>query len=116
MVPHLARIDKALTDALRTGSGRLILTVPPRHGKSELTSKYFPAWHVGHFPNKRVMLCGYGDKFATSWGRKVRDIVEEHGGPLFGLSVASGSSAADEWGVQGHDGGMLTAGVGGSIT
>jgi predicted phage terminase large subunit-like protein len=116
MVKHLAKIDRALTEALRLGNGRLILTVPPRHGKSELTSKYFPAWFLGHYPHKRVILASYEASFAAEWGRKARDILEEHGANLFGVNVSRKSSAADRWGIEGHDGGMMTAGVGGPIT
>jgi hypothetical protein len=58
--------------------------MPPRHGKSELDSRYFPAWFLGLFPDRRVILASYEASFAASWGRKARDVLEEHGAGLFG--------------------------------
>lgn len=115
MARHLAVIDRELTDAIAKGNGRLILSVPPRHGKSELVSKYLPAWFLGTFPNQRIILSSYEAEFATSWGRKARSLLSEHGG-LFGVKVSKDSAAANRWDVDGHDGGMITAGVGGAIT
>lgn len=90
--------------------------MPPRHGKSELTSKYLPAWYLGTFPMNRVILTSYEASFAAQWGRKARNLLEEHGNRVFGLTVAESPSAADHWDVAGCDGGMQTAGAGGPIT
>jgi predicted phage terminase large subunit-like protein len=95
---------------------RLLLTMPPRHGKSEFASKYFPAWFLGTQAHKRVILASYEADFASSWGRKVRDLLSEHGPECFGISIRSDSSAADRWEIDKHGGGMQTAGVGGPIT
>ncbi len=95
---------------------RLIVTEPPRHGKSELISRYFPAWYLGHNPDERVILTSYEADFASSWGRKARDLVEEYGAELFGVRVRQDSSAANRWDIEGHSGGMVTAGAGGPIT
>lgn len=91
--------------------------MPPRHGKSEINSKYFPAWYLGLFPDRRVILASYEAAFAASWGRKARDVLEEHGASLFeGLAVRQDSRASDWWEIAGRDGGMVTAGAGGAIT
>lgn len=91
--------------------------MPPRHGKSELDSKYFPAWYLGLFPDNRVILSSYEASFAASWGRKARDVLEEHGATLFGgVKVRQDSRASDWWEIEGRDGGMVTAGAGGAIT
>lgn len=90
--------------------------MPPRHGKSEFISKYVPAWYLGKYPNRRVFHSSYGDRFSASWGRKARNLLAEFGPQYFGVSVAADSGAANEWGIQGCDGGMVSAGVGGGIT
>lgn len=95
---------------------RLIVEMPPRHGKSELVSRYFPAWYLGTHPTHRVILTSYEANFARSWGRKARDLLKEHGVRLFGVSVAKDSEAANDWEIEGSEGGMATAGVGGPIT
>lgn len=99
----------------RLGKDRLLLTAPPRHGKSQICSLYLPAWFLNRYPSKRVMLCSYGDDFAAEWGRKVRDLIENQAKHL-GISVSKNNSAADRWDLAGESGGMKTAGVGGQIT
>ena len=41
--------------------------MPPRHGKSELVSRYFPAWYLGTHPDKRIILASYEADFAATW-------------------------------------------------
>lgn len=115
MTRHLMHISRELVRASSVGGARIILCVPPRHGKSELVSKFFPAWYLGVYPNRRVILASYEADFAASWGRKARSILEEHG-HIFGVKVSCDSSAANRWDIDGHDGGMMTAGVGGPVT
>lgn len=91
-----------------------MVTMPPRHGKSELVSHWTPAWFLSLFPRKRVILASYEADFAASWGRKVRNTLVEHT-PSLGVMVAGDSSAANRWDTS-EGGGMVTAGVGGPIT
>jgi predicted phage terminase large subunit-like protein len=90
--------------------------LPPRHGKSEFRSKYFPAWYLCNFPNDRILLASYSSDFAAEWGAKVRDIIEEWGEELYGIKVRSDRRAADSWQIDGHEGGMQTAGMDGPMT
>lgn len=90
--------------------------MPPRHGKSELTSRYFPAWYLGTYPDRRVILTSYEADFAAGWGRKSRDALTAYGPDVFGVAVREDSAAANRWEIAGHEGGMVTAGVGGPIT
>src|SRR5262245_22121675 len=117
MTPHLAAMDRAIVDTIL---GRtepiLVIEAPPRHGKSELVSRYLPAWYLGLYPSRRVLLAGYGAAFARSWGRKARGLLQEHGRAAFGVEVSREERAASEWGLCSHEGGMLTAGVGGPLT
>jgi predicted phage terminase large subunit-like protein len=89
--------------------------MPPRHGKSELISKYFPAWYLGTFPNNHVILVSYEADFAASWGRKAREVLDELGND-FGVKVNQESSAAKHWEIEDHSGGMDAAGAYGPIT
>ena len=73
MTQHLAAIDLAIVDTIQGRTAPiLVIEAPPRHGKSELVSRYLPAWYLGVFPERRVMLVGYAASFARSWGRKRR--------------------------------------------
>lgn len=116
MAPHLKLLDCKLRAVCDGSIKRLKISMPPRHGKSELASKYFPAWWLGNRPDDRVILCSYEADFAASWGRKVRDILEEIGDRVFRVTVRRDSSAADRWDIDDHLGGMNTAGVCGPIT
>jgi len=116
---HLDLLDQtlmtALADARRGALEGVIISMPPQHGKSELVSKYFPAWYLGTHPDHRVILASYESDFAAQWGRKARDLLERFGA-LFGVRVSRRSSAVHRWDLEGREGGMSTAGVGGPIT
>jgi predicted phage terminase large subunit-like protein len=113
--PHIELLDRAIVETVSIG-GRLLVAMPPRHGKSELCSRFTPAWYLGTHPESRVILASYEGDFAASWGRKARDVLEEHGEALYGIRVRQDSSAAYRWDLEGHAGGMTTAGAGGAIT
>lgn len=93
---------------------RLIVEMPPRHGKSELCSKYFPAWYIGNYPEKSIIVTSATDSLAAEFSGAARDIIREHGQPYFGVRVRRDKSAEREWSV--HEGGEVrAAGVGGAI-
>ena len=112
---HLVYINDRLVDLAEGRITRLMITLPPRHGKSLLCSLYLPAWYLNRFPERRVILTSYGDDYAAEWGRKVRDLIQIHGSKLH-VRINDASKAADRWDIDGHAGGLKTAGVGGQIT
>src|SRR5690349_12826657 len=60
MTPHLAEIDQAICDTIEGKTAPiLVIEAPPRHGKSELVSRFLPDWYLGQNPDRRVMLIGY---------------------------------------------------------
>lgn len=93
----------------------IVIEAPPRFGKSEKISKYFPSWYLGRFPDDNLILTSYEANFARSWGRKARTVFEENSW-MFGLELDPDRSASNDWGIKGRAGGMITAGVGGPIT
>lgn len=109
-------LNRKILDIVAGRIKRLMVFLPPRHGKSEFISKYFTAWVLGKFPDTRIILASYEADFAATWGRKARGLLEEHGPSLFGIRVSGKSSAANRWDIEGHEGGMVTAGVNGPIT
>lgn len=54
---------------------RLIVTMPPRHGKSELCSKFFPTYFLGKNPNKSIIHVSYAAAVVERWGGEIRDIL-----------------------------------------
>ncbi|RME86621.1 MAG: hypothetical protein D6785_03010, partial [Planctomycetota bacterium] len=111
---HIEAIEDLLLEVFRGRLSKLLLSCPPRHGKSELISKYFPAWWILHKPHDRIILASYEAHFAEHWGRKVRELVEEYG-KYFGVTLRKDSKRAASWETM-AGGGMYTAGVGGPIT
>lgn len=90
--------------------------MPPRHGKSELISRYFPAWYLGTYPERRIILVSYEADFAASWGRKAKELLEEFGEELFGIKLNRLSNSAYRWDIAETGGGLNATGVGGAIT
>ncbi len=119
MAPHLDLLDRTLVRAIedaRMGQlDGLVIAMPPQHGKSMLVSQYLPAWYLACHPDNRVILTAYEADFASQWGRKARDLLERYGG-IFGVRVSRRSAAVHRWDIEGREGGMSTAGVGGPIT
>ncbi|MBS1983803.1 MAG: phage terminase large subunit [Bdellovibrionales bacterium] len=112
--PHIRLLDRRVAQGIAKGGARLVISMPPRHGKSWLTSLYSPAWFLSLWPNRNVILASYEATFAATWGRGVRNFLQENASAL-GVELASDSLASDKWNtVQG--GGMITAGIGGPIT
>ncbi len=114
--PHLDLINHYLVLGAKRIEQKIIINLPPRHGKSEFASKYFPAWYLMNFKHHRIILTSYGAKFASSWGRKVLQIIEEWGEELAGIKVSSKSKSAASFDLDEFGGGMDSVGIGGSLT
>lgn len=108
-------INRLLMELAYGRINRLMITLPPRHGKSLLCSLYLPAWYLNRFPDRRLILTSYGDDYAAEWGRRIRDLIQTHESDLQ-IRIDRKSQAADRWDIEGAAGGMKTAGVGGQIT
>jgi predicted phage terminase large subunit-like protein len=116
-----ARHHRAIAAALeQVESGkikRLIINLGPRHGKSQLTSRLFPAWYLGRHPNRSLILGTYNEKFSWDFGRDVRSIMQD---PIFAqvfpdARLQPGAASVDR--LETTDGGKLfLVGRGGSVT
>lgn len=56
---------------------RLMLFLPPRHGKSLLGTQFLPAWYLGLHPDRFVISASYGQDLADDFGRKVRNLIAD---------------------------------------
>ena len=92
----------------------LMVFEPPRHGKSEMCSHWFPTWCLALDPSDKVILCSYEAEVAARWGRATRRTVTENYAHI-GAKLLEDSKAANRWETV-ERGGMVTAGVGGPIT
>lgn len=110
------RLEQFSRDVANQKSPRLMLFMPPRHGKSTIASIGFPAWHLGRNPDHEFISCSYSGSLAMSFSRKVRGLLRE---PLYKMSFKTRldpeSQSAEAWQTTGQ-GGYVAAGVGGGIT
>ncbi|MCA9200767.1 MAG: terminase family protein [Planctomycetales bacterium] len=95
---------------------RLLLVQEPQSGKSEFSSKLFPAWYLGQNPDHNVGLISYSTTRAMTLGGQARDVFAEYAPSVFGLELSRYKFGRREWGVAGHDGKMLSVGAKGSLT
>ena len=109
------RIADRLQAVMRGEIDRMMIIMPPRHGKSTLCSRYFPAFYLGQFPDNRIIATSYSDRLAHRFGRFTRNVIQDLTYP-FDLHLARDSHAAEQFDVAGQSGGYLAAGVGGTMT
>jgi predicted phage terminase large subunit-like protein len=121
----LEEVEKFILSGGKEGIGRLMIFMPPRHGKTELM-KIFQAWLLGRNPDTKLITTSYSADLANDNSRAVRDMIESKPySNLFGqrskaknpvmLNVEARS--IQSWNLNApHKGGMLAAGVGGGIT
>lgn len=101
-----------LSDRVHTGRGRLIINVPPQHGKTT-NLKWFSAWHLNRWPTRNVIQTTYAADFATDLGRNIRDIINNY--PDFRIQLRTDSKSAQRFSTR-SGGTLFSQGVGGAIT
>ena len=110
------RLEQFSRDVVAKKSPRLMLFMPPRHGKSTLASVSFPAWHLGRNPEHEFISCSYSGSLAMGFSRKVRQLLREPTyKTAFQTRLDPDSQSAEAWLTTGG-GGYVAAGVGGGIT
>lgn len=111
------RLERFSQDVANGLSPRLMLLMPPRHGKSELASRMFPAWHLGHHPDHELISCAYNVSLAESFSRKVKEAIEDPAyQSVFDTRLHPDFRSNGEWAIANARGGYVAAGVGGGIT
>src|SRR5215813_1914936 len=94
---------------------RLMLLVPPRHGKSELASRRFPAWYLGRHPDKQFISASASFALAEDFGRDVRDLMNSSEyQEVFETKLAEDSQARGRWNTN-EGGSYFATGVGGAL-
>lgn len=111
---RLERFSKAVAEQK---SPRLMILMPPRHGKSEIASRNFPAWHLGQYPDHEFIACSYNLSLAMDFSRKVKGIISDPlYPPVFQTRLDNNNQSTESWGIAQHRGGYVAAGIGGPIT
>ncbi|BAS59849.1 hypothetical protein NIES2135_21060 [Leptolyngbya boryana NIES-2135] len=125
---HHQRFCYWIEKALRGECDRLMILVPPRHGKSEAVSRRLPAFALGQNPDTRIIACSYSADLGSRLNRDVQRIIDT---PTYrelfpDTTLNSKNVSSDAKGsylrnseifeIVGHQGGYRSAGVGGGIT
>lgn len=110
------RLEQFSRDVTAGKSPRLILQIPPRHGKSVLASQYLPAWHLAHNPRHEVIITSHTATLALKFSRRIRELIRD---PKFTatfewMRLNSDAQSVENWALT-QGGGLLAAGVGGGI-
>lgn len=109
-------LQKALGRVLKGEDVRIILEVPPRHGKSDETTIKFPSWVLGEHPSIPVIVSSYSADLAEDFGQKTRDLMNSQSyQDIFSTRLREDTKSKGRWLTQ-SDGGYTAVGVGGAIT
>ena len=112
-----ARLERFMRAVENGENPRLMLQMPPRHGKSMIASQEFPAWLLGHHPDWELIVCSYAESLALDFSRSVRTRMrdKEYHALFPGTRLDRDNQNAQGWKTT-KKGGFLPAGVGGPIT
>ena len=125
---HHRLIARHLEAVERGEIPRLVISMPPRHGKSMLASEFFPAWYLGRNPSHYVIAATYSQDLADDFGRKVRDQIGDGSFQAVfpGCSLKGDSKSSKRFHVTQEqpedvfstdvDGAYFAAGIGGPLT
>lgn len=112
--PALDLIDKALVEAFNTPDSRLIVCMAPQEGKSVRVANDFPIWALTQDPDLRIVTASYAQGLANRNGRAIRNRIQANAD--LGLQIANDNGSVSEWTLQGHQGGVLSVGIGAGVT
>ena len=114
---HIKLLAHKLEEVERGNIKRLAIFMPPRHGKSQLTSQFFPAWYLGRNPSKFVIATTYAQDLADDFGRSVRNQIqdEDYNRIFTDCTLSKDSSSVRRFHTTGS-GVYYAVGAGGAIT
>ncbi|MGB9852944.1 MAG: phage terminase large subunit [Candidatus Kapaibacteriota bacterium] len=113
---HLKLLEQLLYHLARREIYRLVVNMPPRYGKSLVTSLLFPFWYIGNYPDHNVMIVTYQNKLAQMWGKRIRHLIMDFGKELFNLSLQRAERSSSSMAIEGYAGRIICVGAGGLLT
>jgi predicted phage terminase large subunit-like protein len=114
--PHHRKLARIFEDVIAGKKKRVIINIAPRHGKSEFASYLFPAYFLGRFPEKKIIMGTHTAGLSEDFGRRVRNLIDsdEYKTIFPSTTVADDQKAAGKWST-GAGGQYYAAGVGGAL-
>jgi len=113
---HHRRLAQLFEDIANGKRKRIIVNIAPRHGKSELISYLAPAWFLGKYPAKKVIMASHTADLAVNFGRRVRNLVgsDSYKEIFPQVELQADSKSASRWGTN-FNGEYFAIGVGGAL-
>ena len=114
--PHHEKLARIFEDIAAGKKKRVVVNIAPRHGKSELISYLAPAWFLGKYPHKKVIMASHTADLAVNFGRRVRNLVSSDAyKDIFpAVELQADSKSASRWGTN-FNGEYFAIGVGGAL-
>jgi predicted phage terminase large subunit-like protein len=114
--PHHKKLARIFEEIAEGKKKRVIVNIAPRHGKSEMISYLAPAWFLGKFPQKKVIMASHTADLAVNFGRRVRNLVgsESYRDIFPTVELQADSKSASRWGTN-FNGEYFAIGVGGAL-
>ena len=113
---HHRVISQKLEEVERGKIKRLMLFLPPRHGKSQLATVLFPAWYLGRNPQKEIITASYSAELAKDFGSKTREIINNIPFQrIFDVKLKPDEKSKAKWKTD-KGGSYTSVGIGGAIT
>ena len=112
---HLDLLADHLEALERREIARLLVQMPPRHGKTLHVSQALPAWWLGRHPSDSIILASYAAELAEANSRRARGFLLDPRWPFPDVRVSPESGAVGRWNTTAR-GGLIAAGVGGGLT
>ena len=113
---HHEKLAKIFEEIAQGKKKRVIVNIAPRHGKSELISYLAPAWFLGKYPHKKIIMASHTADLAVNFGRRVRNLVgsDPYKDIFPGVELQADSKSASRWGTN-YNGEYFAIGVGGAL-
>jgi predicted phage terminase large subunit-like protein len=114
--PHHAKLARIFEEIAAGKKKRVVVNIAPRHGKSELISYLAPAWFLGKYPQKKVIMASHTADLAVNFGRRVRNLVssDPYKDIFPAVELQADSKSASRWGTN-FNGEYFAIGVGGAL-
>ena len=114
--PHHEKLARIFEEIAAGKKKRVVVNIAPRHGKSELISYLAPAWFLGKYPHKKVIMASHTADLAVNFGRRVRNLVSsDNYKDIFpAVELQADSKSASRWGTN-YNGEYFAIGVGGAL-
>lgn len=110
------RLEKAIHQVENGEDVRLMIFMPPRHGKSDTATQKFPSWVLGKHPEWPFIVSSYSSELATDFGQGTRDLMDSvNYRHIFDTRLREDTTAKAKWMTE-QGGGYTSVGVGGAIT